>query len=73
VTIVKPFHLTKTELQALLKRLKKRLETGGMLKENTLEFQGNIPDKLQNALKEMHYQFKISNPACQDAVHQEAV
>jgi translation initiation factor 1 len=59
VTIVKPFHLSKTELQALLKSLKKRLGTGGTLKEDALEFQGDIPDKLQNALEEMHYRFRV--------------
>jgi translation initiation factor 1 len=59
VTIVKPFHLAKTELQALLKMLKKRLGTGGTLKEDALEFQGDIPDKLQHALEEMHYRFRV--------------
>jgi translation initiation factor 1 len=59
VTIVKPFHLAKTELQTLLKRLKKKLGTGGTLKENALEFQGDIPDKLQSALEEMHYRFRV--------------
>jgi translation initiation factor 1 len=58
VTVVKPFHLEKTELQSLLKRLKKRLGTGGALKENALEFQGDIPDKLQAALEELHYRFR---------------
>jgi len=59
VTIVKPFYLAKEELQMLLKTLKKRLGTGGTVKENTLEFQGDIPDKLKASLEEMHYRFRI--------------
>ena len=59
VTIVKPFHLAKEELQILLKRLKKKLGTGGTVKENALEFQGDIPEKLKESLEEMHYRFRV--------------
>ena len=59
VTIVKPFHLDRQELKALLKTLKKRLGTGGTLKEESLEFQGDIPDKLRATLEEMHYRFRV--------------
>jgi translation initiation factor 1 len=58
VTIVKPFYLDKKELQALLKTLKKSLGTGGTLKENTLEFQGEIQEKLRIALEKLEYRFK---------------
>ena len=58
VTIVKPFHLEKSQLQALLKTLKKKLGTGGTLKEDTLEFQGDIPEKLRKHLEAMEYRFK---------------
>ena len=58
VTIVKPFYLDKKELQALLKTLKKSLGTGGTLKENTLEFQGEIQEKLRVALEKLEYKFK---------------
>jgi len=58
VTIVKPFHLAKEELHSLLKKLKKKLGTGGTVKENTLEFQGDIPDKLKASLEAMHYRFR---------------
>jgi translation initiation factor 1 len=50
VTIVKPFYLDKKELQSLLKTLKKSLATGGSLKENTLEFQGDIKERLLSEL-----------------------
>ncbi len=59
VTIVKPFHLAKSDLQTLLKQLKKRLGTGGTVRDNTLEFQGDIPDQVRNALEEMQYRFRI--------------
>ncbi len=58
VTIVKPFYLAKTDLQALLKKLKKRLGTGGTAKEDRLEFQGDIPDQVRSALEAMGYRFK---------------
>jgi len=58
VTIVQPFYLDKKELQALLKTLKKKLSTGGTAKENTLEFQGDIPEQVRKHLKAMEYRFK---------------
>lgn len=58
VTIVKPFCLEKKELQSLLKTLKKGLGTGGTLKENILEFQGDIQAQLRPALEKLEYRFK---------------
>ncbi len=58
VTIVKPFYLEKTDLQALLKTLKKKLGTGGTVKDNSLEFQGNIPELLRTHLEALGYRFK---------------
>ena len=60
VTIVKPFYLEKRALQELLKHLKKELATGGSLKENSLEFQGDIKDKLSSRLKELDFSLKVS-------------
>ncbi len=58
VTIVRPFHLPKEELHTLLKILKKKLGTGGTLRENSLEFQGDIPDTLRAQLEVLQYRFK---------------
>ena len=58
VTIVKPFHLDKTTLQALLKTLKKKLGTGGTIKDDSLEFQGDIPKSLRQHLETLGYRFK---------------
>ena len=55
VTIVRPLYLEKSTLQTLLK---KRLGTGGTIKENSLEFQGDIPKQLRILLEEMEYRFK---------------
>jgi len=58
VTIVKPFCLDKTSLQALLKILKKKLGTGGTVKDESLEFQGDIPELLRKHLEMLGYRFK---------------
>ena len=58
VTIVKPFFLDKSDLQALLKTLKKKLGTGGTVKEKSLEFQGDIPEPLHKHLETLGYRFK---------------
>ena len=58
VTIVKPFYLAKSDLQSLVKILKKKLGTGGTVKENTLEFQGNIPEQVRQHLEALEYRFK---------------
>ena len=58
VTVVKPFYLEKTDLQALLKTLKKKLGTGGTVKDDSLEFQGDIPALLRTQLESLEYRFK---------------
>ena len=58
VSIVKPFYLDKKSLQSLLKILKKRLGTGGTIKDNTLEFQGELSSPLRQHLEGLGYRFK---------------
>ena len=58
ITIVKPFYLDKAALQVLLKTLKKNLGTGGTVKEDSLEFQGDIPELLRKHLEALGYRFK---------------
>ena len=58
ITIVKPFYLDKAPLQVLLKTLKKNLGTGGTVKEDSLEFQGDIPELLRKHLEALGYRFK---------------
>ncbi len=58
VTIVKPFCLEKKVLQGLLKQVKKKLGTGGTVRENTLEFQGELQVQLRTVLESLDYRFK---------------
>jgi len=58
VSIVKPFFLEKDTLDELLKTLKKRFATGGAVKENSLEFQGDISGALRTQLEALSYRFK---------------
>ena len=58
VTIAKPFCLNPNDLKALLKNIKKKLGTGGTVKENTLEFQGELQTQLRTALETLGYRFK---------------
>ena len=58
VTIVQPFYLEKKELQALLKRLKKSLATGGSIQDESLELQGDIFERLQVALQKEGFGLK---------------
>ncbi|SFV61440.1 Translation initiation factor SUI1 [hydrothermal vent metagenome] len=58
VTIVKPFCLPKDDLSVLLKTIKKRVGTGGTIKGDALEFQGDIADKIHEGLKSLGYRFR---------------
>lgn len=58
VTIVKPFYLSQDDLKALLKTIKTKLGTGGTVKENTLEFQGEVQENLRIQLEKLGYRFK---------------
>jgi len=58
VTIVKPFYLKENDLKALLKTIKKKLGTGGTVKEDSLEFQGEVTDKLRIELENLGYGLK---------------
>ena len=58
VTVVHPFHLDPKTLQSLLKELKKNLGTGGAVKEDHLELQGEVASALQTALEKKGYRFK---------------
>ena len=58
VTIVQPFFLEKKELQSIFKILKKKLATGGSLKEELLEFQGDVKESLMKELKILGFRLK---------------
>jgi len=58
VTIVKPFHLATNDLKVLLKTIKKKIGTGGAIKEDSLEFQGEVREKLKIQLEILGYRLK---------------
>jgi len=58
VTIVQPFQLESSEMKSLLKALKKTLGTGGTIRDNALEFQGDITVLLRRELELLRYRFK---------------
>ncbi|OGW42977.1 MAG: hypothetical protein A2Y66_03135 [Nitrospirae bacterium RBG_13_41_22] len=60
VTVTEGIRMSQKESEALLKQLKARLGTGGTVKENALEIQGDHCDALIAALEKMGYTPKRS-------------
>ena len=58
VTTVQPFFLSANDLKALLKRVKRKLGTGGTVREACLEFQGEVQKGLKIELEKLGYRFK---------------
>jgi translation initiation factor 1 len=59
VTIIGPFKLAESELEALVKKLRKKLGTGGTVKEDTIQLQGDVENEVRSALEAMHYRFRV--------------
>jgi translation initiation factor 1 len=60
VTVITGFQCSPDKLAQLLKQLKNLCGSGGTLKENTLEIQGDQRQKLLTKLLELGYKAKIS-------------
>lgn len=60
VTVISGFQHKPETLQALLKTLKNRCGTGGTVKDNNLEIQGDYADRLVALLLEQGYRAKRS-------------
>ncbi len=58
VTLVGEFQLSKDDANAVLKLLKKKIGCGGSYKENWMEFQGELQEKLRVLLKAEGFRFK---------------
>lgn len=58
VTLVGEFHITKDNANLILKNLKKRIGCGGSYKDNWMEFQGELQNKLRELLKVENFRFK---------------
>lgn len=60
VTVISGFQTNLETLQALLKQLKTQCGTGGTVKENEIEIQGEHKQKILDVLKQLGYKAKIS-------------
>ena len=60
VTVIEGLQLPQKEREALLKRLKAKLGTGGTVKDTCLEIQGDHRDALMAALEKLGYPTKRS-------------
>lgn len=60
VTVIEGLHLSTKDMEALLKRLKAGLGTGGTVKDSTLEIQGDHCNAVITALSNMGYRPKHS-------------
>jgi translation initiation factor 1 len=60
VTIVSGFQLLPENLQSLAKQLKNQCGTGGTVKDNSIEIQGDHRPKLLEILTKLEYKAKVS-------------
>ncbi len=58
VTLVGRFYLSDNEKKEILKLLKKKLACGGSIKEEWLELQGDVKDKVKTILIDNGWNFK---------------
>ena len=58
VTLVGEFQLSREDANLTLKTLKKKLGCGGSYKDNWMEFQGELKDKLRELLVKEKFRFK---------------
>ena len=58
VTLVGRFYMNEKEKKAILKLLKTKLACGGALKDEWLELQGNVKEKVIDILKKDGWKFK---------------
>ena len=60
ITIIRGLGLREAELSAMLKNFKSTLGTGGTIREDSIELQGDHRDKLVETLRQMGYPAKPS-------------
>jgi len=58
VTLIGPFQIKKDEAQALLKKIKKSLGSGGKHSDEFMEFQGDCKDRLRDLFMKEGFRFK---------------
>jgi translation initiation factor 1 len=60
VTVISGFQLAPEALTQLLKQLKTKCGSGGAVKDNTLEIQGDVRQKVAELLAQLGYKVKMS-------------
>lgn len=60
VTLVKKLILSENDMKELTKKLKQICGSGGTIKDNTIEIQGEHREKIAEALSNMGYKVKIA-------------
>ena len=60
VTLVKKLILSEDDLKELAKKLKQVCGSGGTVKDDVIEIQGDHRDKIADALQKMGYKVKIA-------------
>ena len=58
VTLVGRFYLNEKDKKEVLKLLKKKLACGGAIKEEWIELQGDVKDKIKTILEKEGWKFK---------------
>ena len=58
VTLVGRFYIDEKEKKEVLKLLKKKLACGGAIKDEWIEHQGNVKDKIINILEKDEWKFR---------------
>ena len=61
VTLVGELHVSKEDASVLLKKLKKKLGTGGAYKDNFMEFQGDIAPRVRELFIAEGYRFRAKH------------
>lgn len=60
VTVLKNLQLTPDDMKSLTKQLKQACGTGGTIKENMIEIQGDHREKIAETLQKLGYKTKIA-------------
>ena len=60
VTLVKNLTLSNDDLKSLTKKLKQECGTGGTIKDNVIEMQGEQREKIADILQKLGYKVKIA-------------
>lgn len=60
VTLIKNLTLSSTDMKALAKKLKNACGSGGTVKGNVIEIQGEHREKIASALEKIGYKVKIA-------------